>query len=614
MDKKLLNKLCHLIRYDILTATTEAGSGHPTSSLSGVELLTILFFDGFLKLDPGNPKNINNDRFILSKGHASPLLYSLYHAAGLIDEKKLLTLRKFGSDLEGHPTPRLPLVDVSTGSLGQGLSVGVGMAMAMKLKGRDKSKVWVMLGDSEAAEGQVWEAIQSASFHRLNNLVAILDVNRLGQNGETMVGWEIDSYAKRVSAFGWKTILVEDGHDLDLVHKAFTQTRKQDGPIMIIARTTKGKGVSFIENKDGWHGKPLNKEQLKVAIDALGQVDFDVRGEITKLDSQPVRSNDSISSEPERLTIYSPTHNPLTEVATREAYGNALVEVGSTNPNIVVLDAEVGNSTYHNNFKKQFPERFFQMYIAEQNMVSAALGFQKLGFVPFVSTFAAFLSRAFDQIRMSQYSDSNIKIVGSHAGVSIGEDGSSQMGLEDISMMRSILRSTVFYPSDAVSTKKLTEIMAKTEGLFYLRTTRGKTPIIYDEKEDFRIGGCKVHKAKGVSSSPFAIVIAAGITLHEAIKAQGELAKKGVNVTVVDLYSVKPLDEKTIRSLTEKAGNLVVVEDHYPAGGIGEAIGSLGLKFIHLAAHKTPMSGTPKELLHFEEIDADAIVKAVQSF
>ncbi|MCL4363722.1 transketolase family protein [Patescibacteria group bacterium] len=635
MDQKNLQSLCRLIRYDILTSTTTAGSGHPTSSLSGVELTTCLFFGGFYQ---------KGDHFVLSKGHASPLLYSLYHAAGLIDYQKLLTLRKFGSVLEGHPTPRLPFIEVATGSLGQGLSVGVGMALGLRLIKHSKAKVWVLLGDSEMAEGQNWEAMEIASHYKLGNLTAILDVNRLGQNGQTMAGWDLEYYAKKANTFGWETIVIEDGHDLKEIYDAFHKARrlnfyapvgppvKPDSqvaknlppsptgkPIMIIAKTVKGKGVSFLENKDGWHGKPLDQEQLKLALKELGNVDLNLKGKTNITTFAPGVEETGIPAA-HRLggvvagrapTGGNPRQN-LAQISTREAYGDTLAKLGEENPGIVVLDGEVANSTYQNKFAKKFPERFFQMYIAEQNMVSVALGLQKIGFIPFVSSFAAFLTRAFDQIRMSQYSKSNLKIVGSHAGVSIGQDGPSQMGLEDIAMMRSVLPSVVFYPADGVAAEKLTEIMLKNSGLFYLRTTRGKTPIIYDDREQFDIGGLKIH-AGIKTGKPSVLVIAAGITLHEALKAQKILAGENIPTTVVDLYGIKPLNKKSIEQLVKEHSKTIVVEDHYPAGGIGEAIGSLGIKFHHLAVRKTPFSGTPEELLHYEEIDAEAIIKTVKN-
>ncbi len=657
MEERKLKKLCQLIRYDILTSTTEAKSGHPTTSLSAVELMTTLFFSGFYHSDLKNPKSISNDRVIFSKGHASPLFYSLYHAAGAITEKELMQLRKFSSDLEGHATPRFSYADVATGSLGQGLSIGIGMAMGIKLRIKNlelrikrEPKVFVLLGDSEMAEGQVWEALEIGSLYKLNNVVAILDVNRLGQNGATMIGWDLKTYEKRVKSFGWKTIVVDDGHDLNQVYQAFEKslngqsrlnrsksvksvpgstdsTDLTDKPVMILAKTVKGKGISFIENKDGWHGKPVPADMLESALKEIGDVDLKIRGVIVL----PKYQISKIKNQNDRSKIKNIlSYKQGDQIATREAYGDALVTLGETNKNIVVLDAEVGNSTYANKFQKVFPERFFQLFIAEQNMMSVALGLEKIGFIPFAATFSAFLTRAFDQIRMAQYSQGNIKVTGSHAGVSIGEDGPSQMGLEDISMMRSVLDSVVFYPSDAVSTVKLIKIMSDEKGIFYLRTTRGKAPVIYGEKEEFKIGGSKIHKSKiqnpNDKSNPKSktLIIAAGVTLHEALKAQKELAKNGVETVVLDVYSVKPIDSNMIQKLAQETKNIVVVEDHYPAGGIGEAVMQALLanfqfsisnfQFKHLCVRKLPRSGSPEELLHYEEIDSEAIVKAVKNF
>ncbi len=631
-----LQDLSKLIRYDILTSTTQAGSGHPTSSLSAVELMTTLFFGGYYHYNLKNPQNLANDRFVLSKGHASPLLYSLYHVAGAITYEELMTLRQFGSRLEGHPTPRFPYVDVATGSLGQGLSMGLGMALGMRLKNQ-QSNVFVLMGDSEMAEGQVWEAMEIASYYKLNNLVGIVDVNRLGQRGETMLGWDIDTYVKRIEAFGWITVTIGDGNNLDQVLEAYKNIDMvRDKPLVFIAKTVKGKGVSLFANQNGWHGKVLNKEQLKQALDELGEINLNVRGKIAK--PSPIDSVANVVAAiggsrervPDgahvRLNRTSTGGNETTDriyrrqdmISTREAYGDALISLGDLDKRIVVLDAEVSNSTYSDKFKDQFPDRFFEMFIAEQNMVSTALGVSKTGYIPFISTFSAFFTRTFDQIRMSQYSNANLKIVGSHCGVSIGEDGPSQMGLEDIALMRSILSSIVLYPSDATSCFNLTQIMAQTQGICYLRTTRGKMPIIYEDNEKFEIGGSKVLKQ---SDNDVAVVFAAGITLHEALKAYETLKKDGVEIAVVDLYSIKPIDNKTIIDLAKKAKNVLVVEDHYPSGGLGEAVLTsisnfqfLISHFIHLCVKKIPQSGKPEELLRFEEIDSLAIVKKVKSF
>ena len=636
VDFDKLKKICKLIRYDILTSTTEAKSGHPTTSLSAVELMTTLFFGGFLKSDLNHPKGVQsfaNDRVVFSKGHASPLIYSLYHAAGVISQKELMTLRKIDSDLEGHPTFRFKYADVATGSLGQGLSAGVGMALGIKLLvGNDPRvvpKVFVLLGDSEMAEGQVWEAIQIASQYKLNNLIAIADINRLGQSTETMLGWDLETYKKRFEAFGWSVITVEDGHDLKKIYEAYNKVLSEKSsysskPTIILARTIKGKGVSFLENKEGWHGKPVPKDLLESALKELGDVNLNIRGVINvpnlKLKIKNLKLNKNL-----KIKIKNYKLGDL--AATRMAYGDALLALGKINNKIVALDAEMSNSTYSEKFAKKFPERYFEMFIAEQNMMTAALGISKLGFIPFASTFAAFLTRGFDQLRMAQYSAPNIKIVGSHCGVSIGPDGPSQMGLEDISMFRSILNSTILYPSDAVSAFKLTQIMADTDGLFYLRTNRKETPVIYDEKEKFKIGGSKIHLLaqasktvrRGRVTRPVALIIAAGVTLHEALKAQIELANKGIETVVLDCYSVKPLDVQSINQLTREIKNIIVVEDHYPTGGIGEAVLSIinhpsSINFTHLCVRKLPRSGSPEELLRYEEIDSEAIIKAVKGF
>ncbi|MBP9690575.1 transketolase, partial [Candidatus Woesebacteria bacterium] len=586
-------------------------------------------------------KYIFNDRMIFSKGHAAPLLYSLYQAAGWIQHDELMTLRKFTSRLEGHPTNDLPWVDVATGSLGQGLSVGVGMALGMKLKIenlklriRREPMVYVLMGDSEFAEGQIYEALQVASHYKLNNLVGILDVNRLGQRGETMLGWDIETYKKRVESFGWNTIVIENGNDLEEVQKALTILQATSyqlpatGPTMIIARTEKGAGITSVANKDGWHGKPLTKEMLVEAIEELGEFDKEITGTVLKpekIDAGDLRL--VAKSENSTSNIQSLTSNfqlPTTPLATREAYGEA-VKLMAEDPSVVILDAETSNSTYAEAMKQVAPERFFEMFIAEQNMVSVALGMSKVGLIPFASSFAAFLTRAYDQIRMSGLSLPNVKIVGSHAGVSIGEDGASQMALEDIAMIRALLHSIVLYPSDPVSTIKLVEEMRTHTGLSYLRLTRAKTETLYPTDEKFEIGGSKLLRH---SEKDMAVIVAAGITVHEALKAATELEKKNIKVAIIDAYSVQPIDAKTIREFAEKSGRVIVVEDHGPNGGLGDAVRQAlltghsdppvggeesinNLKFTHLAVRKTPRSGTPAELLRFEEIDAQAIVEAV---
>jgi len=602
-----LDKIAKLIRYYSLVSTTKAGSGHPTSSLSAADLMTALMFGGTFKFDIDNPAHPNNDRLVFSKGHASPLYYAQWAAAGVLTEDELMDLRKFGSRLEGHPTKAFNVVEAATGSLGQGLSVGVGIAMNAKYVDKLPYKTYVLLGDSEMAEGSQWEALALAAHYKLDNLVGILDVNRLGQRGETMYGHDLSVYEKRIEAFGWDTVII-DGHSFAEIIAAFEKGKSEnDKPFMIIAKTMKGKGVSLFENKDGWHGKPLKKDELDNALKELGSIDKSLRGNIAEPeDISPDRAPVQ--------TIPGPDYDPGEPVATRKAYGNALKRIYPAFPDMVVLDAEVSNSTYAEIFKNEYPERFFEMYIAEQNMVGTALGFSTRGKIPFVSTFAAFLTRAYDQIRMGQYSDANIKYCGSHAGVSIGEDGASQMGLEDIAMFRAILNSVVLYPSDAVSTEKLVEIMAGHKGVSYLRTTRSATPILYGHDDVFSIGGSRVLRK---SDNDTVTVIAAGITLHEALKAYDQLEKEKISIRVVDLYSVKPVDQKTLLEAAAHTKAFITVEDHFSEGGIGEAVRSAMTEShipVHsLAVRKMPRSGKPAELLDYEEISSNAIISKVRS-
>ena len=601
-----LEKLARLTRYYILTATTHAGSGHPTSSLSATELMCGLLFGGIFRYDTEQPEHPNNDRLIFSKGHASPLYYAMWAAAGKLSEDDLMTYRKFGSPLEGHPTMSFRYVDAATGSLGQGLSIGVGLALNAKYLDKLTYRTYVLLGDSEMAEGSQWEAMEIAAYYKLNNLVGIIDVNRLGQRGETMYGHDLSAYEKRISAFGWETILI-DGHlypaVLDAYQRALNAT---DRPVMIIAKTIKGKGVSFIEDKNGWHGVALSKQDCERALKELGTVDKSIRGRI--LEPEAMNPEEVVPRAPE--PIYYPSGE---SVATRKAYGNALKRLYPQFPKIVGIDGEVSNSTMTEIFKESYPNRFFEMYIAEQNMAGVALGLQCRGKIPFASSFAAFLTRAFDQIRMSQYSDANIKFIGSHAGTSIGEDGSSQMGLEDIAMFRTIHNGVVLYPSDAVSTEKIVEQAALYKGIVYIRTTRMKTPILYDTDEQFTIGGSKVLKK---SAEDVATVIGAGATLHEALKAYDALKKEGILIRVIDLYSIKPIDEKTLQQAAKETSCIITVEDHYPEGGIGEAVrsglGTVLVPLFSLAVRKKPKSGKPQELLDFEEISKDTIIKKVK--
>lgn len=606
---KRLQSISNLMRRWILECTHQAGSGHPTSSLSAVELMVGLFFGGSFRFESDNPAHPNNDRLIFSKGHASPLLYSLWTAAGQITEEELMTYREFGSPLEGHPTSRFRFAEAATGSLGQGLSIGVGMALCAKYLDRLPYRTYVLLGDSEMAEGSQWEAMQVAAHYKLNNLIGILDVNRLGQRGETMYGHDLRAYQQRIEAFGWQTVLVEDGHDQAQVCEAYeSATRIKDRPAMIIAKTVKGKGVSFLADQNGWHGKALDDTQLQQALQEIGEVDHSVRGEIARPENIKPVHHDVAS-------VASIDYGVGDELPTRNAYGNALRRLAPQYPHLIALDGEVCNSTRAQYFRDEYPQRFFEMFIAEQNMVGAALGLSLRGKLPFVSTFAAFFTRAFDQIRMSRHSDPNLKFVGSHAGVSIGQDGPSQMGLEDIAMFRTILGSVVLYPCDAVATERLVEAMAEHEGISYLRTTRGATPVIYDNKETFPIGGCKVLRQ---SDEDQATIVAAGITVHEALEAYEQLLENEIRVRVIDLYSIKPIDEEVLGNAAEKTRLIVTVEDHYAEGGVGEAVRSAvsesGAIVRSLAVRKRPQSGTPDELLDAQDISARAIAEEVKRF
>ncbi|MBI2484035.1 transketolase [Candidatus Uhrbacteria bacterium] len=600
-----LEALAKLVRYFILRSTTKAGSGHPSTSLSATDLMVGLLFGGIFRADLDNPQHPANDRLIFSKGHASPLLYALYAAAGKVSEEELDTLRVFGSPLEGHPTLAFPYTEAPTGSLGQGLSIGVGMAMNAKFVDHLPYRTYVLLGDSEMSEGSVWEAMQLAAHYGLDNLVGILDVNRLGQRGQTMYGHDLKAYEERVSAFGWDTFVI-NGHDLDAICKGYEYARTVQGkPVMIIAKTLKGKGVPAIEDKDGWHGKAIPHEDYEKAVVGLGEIDRSMHGMVAKPDRQELRI--------ESTSVPTPFCEYTKPVATRLAYGNALARLYPKYSDIVVLDAEVSNSTYAEIFAKKFPDRFFEMYIMEQNMVGVALGFSRRGKIPFVSTFAAFFSRAYDQIRMGQYSDANIKFVGSHAGVSIGEDGASQMGLEDLSLFRTLSGSVVLYPSDAYAAEALAEEAAKYRGIVYIRTTRMATPLLYRPDEQFPIGGSKVLRS---SANDTATVIGAGVTLYEALAAYEALHDDGIAIRVVDLYSVKPLDLETLRQCASETRAIITVEDHYPEGGIGEAVSAAlsdqSTPVYSLAVRKMPRSGKPDELLAYEQINKDAIVKKVK--
>jgi transketolase len=570
-------------------------------------VVATLFF-GHMRYDAKNPHYHNNDRFVLSKGHAAPLLYAAWAETGLFPTSELLKLRQFGCDLEGHPTPRLPFVDVATGSLGQGLSVGVGMALAARLDNLDYN-TYVLLGDGEIAEGAVWEAASLAGIHKLNNLIAIVDANRLGQSQATAFGHDIGVYAKRFEAFGWRVEVV-DGHDIEEISEVLSGVGLEDKPLAIIAKTYKGAGVSFLQDKDGWHGKPLNKDEAAKAIAELQPSAKSGIGVAIPAPAQLPAPNNAAPAG------YPPINYKSGDmVATREAYGTALVRIGEVDPRIVAMDGDTKNSTYSEKFMKKFPARFTECFIAEQNMVGVATGFGARGKVPFASTFACFLTRAYDQIRVAGISQANLKLVGSHVGVSIGEDGPSQMALEDIAMMRAVVGSVVLYPSDAVSTEKLLEQMALKRGICFLRTSRPKTPVIYGNDEKFPIGGAKVlHQNAGDKAT----VVAAGVTLHEALKAADALKAEGIGITVIDAYSIKPLGKDVIKAAAQKTGNTIItVEDHYLEGGLGDAVaGELsvdGIKVHKLAVTALPHSGKPAELLAHFGIDAAGIVKKVKA-
>ncbi len=604
---EILAAIANQLRIHSIAATTAAGSGHPTSCCSAADIVAALFF-GHMRYDPKNPRFANNDRFILSKGHAAPLLYAAWAEAGLFPVEDLLKLRTFGHDLEGHPTPRLSFADVATGSLGQGLSVGVGMALCARLDNLDY-RTYVLLGDGECAEGSVWEAASLAGVYKLNNLVAIVDANRLGQSQATAFGHDLKVYKDRFAAFGWQ-VKVIDGQDVAQILKALNAVKKTDKPLAIIAKTLKGAGISFIADKDAWHGKALSKDEAAKAIAELQPKAKSGLG-------VPIRKPSQLELPKNEVPASFPpiAYKLGDKVATREAYGMALARIGDVDARIVAMDGDTKNSTYSDKFMKKFPNRFTECFIAEQNMVGVATGFATRGKVPFASTFAAFFSRAFDQIRMAGVSMANIKLTGSHVGVSIGEDGGSQMGLEDIAMMRTVAGSVVLYPSDAVSTEKLVEQMALHKGFVFLRTSRPKTPVIYKNEETFPIGGAKVLKQKDGDK---VTVVAAGVTLFEALKAADALAAEGIGITVIDAYSVKPLGADIIRAAAAKTNNRVLtVEDHYPEGGLGEAVASAlstdGVKVSRLAVFELPRSGKPEELIAHYGIDSTAIIKKVKA-
>jgi len=595
------------LRIDSLKATTEAGSGHPSSSLSAADLVSVIFFRE-MQFDPKDPHNPANDRFVLSKGHAAPLLWAAYAEAGILDKNALGTLRRLDSNLEGHPTPRMPWVDVATGSLGQGLSFGLGNALAARLD-KIPFNTYVLLGDGECAEGSVWEAAALAGYYKTSNLYAVIDVNGMGQSQRTMDQFDVNRFAEKFRAFGWFTQTV-DGHNYTEIVNAFDTFRRDGGnqPRALVARTFKGKGVSLLENKEGWHGKAVPKEELPKALAEL---------------SQSLGPNEFV---PKPRTGYSvPTfegqihitvaRKPGESAATREAYGDALVKAAAQDPRIVALDGDTKNSTFSEKLLKAYPDRFFEMFIAEQNMVGAATGMAARGKIPFVSTFAAFFSRAYDQIRMAGVSQSNVKFCGSHAGVSIGEDGPSQMGLEDLAMFRAIPGAVIFYPSDAVSAERCVVEAARHRGICYIRSSRPKTPILYPNDEQFPIGGSKVLRK---SANDRATIVAAGITVHEALKAASKLAADGISIRIIDAYCVKPIDAQGILTAArESGGRIVVVEDHYAEGGLGEAVlAAVGSEAMvrRLAVREIPRSGPPEALIEKYGISSNHIVAAVKGF
>ncbi len=599
-----LQRIATRLRIHSLRMTTQAGSGHPTTCLSAADLAACLFFSE-MRFSPGHPNDPSADEFVLSKGHAAPLLWAVYAEAGLIPLASLLDLRKITSDLEGHPTPRMPWVKTATGSLGQGLSVGAGIALAQRLIGV-KARTFVLMGDGECAEGQVWEAANAAARRGLKNLCAVVDVNRLGQSDATMHEHDLKAYAAKFKAFGWDVVTV-DGHRIPKILEALKRIGKAGKPTVILAKTVKGKGVSFTEDLNGWHGRPLKADELARALGELGCLP-DVEAKLFVKKPKPFHAPRLTRRAPMPRTDYKE------KTATRLAYGNAVAALGKVDPRVLALDGDVKNSTYHDKFFAAFPERSIQVFIAEQNMVGLAVGLAVKGYVPFAASFAAFLTRAHDQVRMAAYSFSNIKLCGSHVGVSIGEDGPSQMGLEDLAMFRPIPGCVVLYPADASAAEGCVETAADHKGMVYIRTTRPATALIYGRNEAFPIGGSKVLRR---SEQDEAVVIAAGIAVHEALQAAGELGREGIGVRVIDAYSVQPLDEETVRAAAkETSGKVVVVEDHFPAGGLGEAVAMAlagSARVTHLCVRELPRSGKPAELLDAYGISARHIVAAVKA-
>jgi transketolase len=608
-------ELAAQLRVDSVRSSTSAGSGHPTSSMSAADLLAVLV-TRHLRYDWDDPRLAANDHLIFSKGHASPLLYSAFKAVGVVSEEELMTgYRRFGQRLEGHPTPVLPWVDVATGSLGQGLPDGVGVALAGKYLDRLPYRVWVLCGDSELAEGSIWEALDKASHYSLSNLIVIVDVNRLGQSGPTELGWDLDAYAARAAAFGAR-VMVIDGHDLAEIDGALAAAEGGTAggqPTVILAKTVKGRGFSEVENKEGWHGRPFPPDMAERAIAELGGVrNLVLRGprpEPVPASHQPAAPADTGAASPEYAVG--------DKVATRKAYGDALVALGARDPKVVALDGEVKNSTFALEFAQAYPDRYFEMYIAEQQMVAAATGLAVRGYRPFASTFASFWTRAHDFIRMGAISGVDLRLAGSHAGVEIGADGPSQMGLEDLAMMRAVHGSTVLYPADGTSTAALVEAMAATAGISYIRTTRGSYPGLYPAGEAFPVGGSKVLRT---GEHDEVTLIGAGVTLHECLRAADILDAEGVGARVIDCYCVKPIDTATIAAAAQATGGrIVIAEDHHPEGGLGSAVtdallaaGQRDLSVAHLAVREMPGSGTGPELLAWAGIDAGHIAAAAR--
>lgn len=607
-----LRDLAHRLRVHSIRATSASNSGHPTSCCSAAEIMSVLFFHA-MKYKAADPANASNDRFVLSKGHAAPILYAAWVEAGYIKESELLNLRKITSDLEGHPTPKLPFVDVATGSLGQGLGAACGMAYTGKHFDKSSYRVYCLLGDGESSEGAVWEALAFASHYKLDNLVAIFDVNRLGQSEAAPLQHQTDIYQKRCEAFGWNTYVV-DGHDVaELCHALWQASHLKDKPTAIIAKTFKGKGIAGVENEDNWHGKPMPKDKVEAIIKAIQNEIKDAGRLCPELPAE-----DAPKVVIDGIQMASPPSYKMGDkIATRKAYGLALAKLGHANNRVIALDGDTKNSTFSDIFKKDHPDRYIECFIAEQNMVSVAMGCATRNrTVAFASTFAAFFSRAYDQIRMGAISQSNVNLCGSHCGVSIGEDGPSQMALEDLAMFRAVPTCTLFYPSDAVSTEHAVLLAANTKGICFIRTSRPETAVIYTPEEKFEIGHAKVVRS---SDTDRVTIIGAGVTLHEALAAAEELAKQGTNVRVVDPFTIKPLDAATILSSARTTGGrIITVEDHYREGGIGEAVsaavsGEPGILVQHLAVNRVPRSGKPNELLDMFGISAKCIVEAVKS-